>query len=71
MAVPVPRCCVGGDATAGSDWPVSSPDPIQGIHVAVNRVLDDAPDGTPVFLPEQRIGLADAPSPRTRRAART
>ncbi|WP_372344415.1 hypothetical protein [Streptomyces sp. KL116D] len=71
MAVPVRAAASGATLAAGSDWPVSSPDPIQGIHVAVNRVLDDAPDGTPVFLPEQRIGLADAPSPRTRRAART
>ncbi|MCQ4212113.1 amidohydrolase [Streptomyces longispororuber] len=55
----------GATLAAGSDWPVSSPDPIQGIHVAVNRVLDDAPDGTPVFLPEQRIGLADALSAYT------
>ncbi|MGP3770123.1 amidohydrolase [Streptomyces sp. SDT5-1] len=50
----------GATLAAGSDWPVSSPDPLHGIHVAVNRVLADAPAGTPVFLPEQRIGLADA-----------
>ncbi|MFF3492250.1 amidohydrolase [Streptomyces sp. NPDC002795] len=50
----------GATLAAGSDWPVSSPDPLQGIHVAVNRVLADAPAGTPVFLPEQRIGLGDA-----------
>jgi predicted amidohydrolase YtcJ len=50
----------GARLAAGSDWPVSSPDPLQGIHVAVNRVLADAPAGTPVFLPEQRIGLGDA-----------
>lgn len=28
----------GGRLAAGSDWPVSSPDPIWAIHVAVNRV---------------------------------
>ncbi|RGE19326.1 amidohydrolase [Leucobacter sp. wl10] len=28
----------GAHLAAGSDWPVSSPDPIQAIHVAVNRV---------------------------------
>ncbi|MBR7839630.1 amidohydrolase, partial [Actinospica durhamensis] len=28
----------GADLAAGSDWPVSSPDPMQGMHVAVNRV---------------------------------
>jgi predicted amidohydrolase YtcJ len=38
---------------------VSSPDPLQGIHVAVNRVAPDAGD-TPVFLPAERIGLAEA-----------
>lgn len=49
----------GARLAAGSDWPVSSPDPLQGIHVAVNRVTPDA-DGAPVFLPGQRLGLADA-----------
>ncbi|WP_443045583.1 amidohydrolase family protein [Streptomyces sp. HUCO-GS316] len=48
----------GATLAAGSDWPVSSPDPLQGIHVAVNRMT---PDGdTPVFLPAERIGLAEA-----------
>lgn len=50
----------GATLAAGSDWPVSSPDPLQGIHVAVNRVLPDAPPGTGVFLPGQRIGLGAA-----------
>jgi predicted amidohydrolase YtcJ len=48
----------GARLVGGSDWPVSSPDPLQGIHTAVNRI---APGGTgPAFLPEQRIGLATA-----------
>lgn len=48
----------GATLAAGSDWPVSSPDPMQGIHVAVNRVV---PDGSgPVFLPDERIGLTAA-----------
>jgi hypothetical protein len=48
----------GARLVGGSDWPVSSPDPLDGIHTAVNRI---APGGTgPVFLPEQRIGLAAA-----------
>lgn len=38
----------GARLAAGSDWPVSSPDPLQGIHVAVNRVSPDEPG--PVFL---------------------
>ncbi|MER5946417.1 amidohydrolase [Streptomyces sp. NPDC001904] len=50
----------GATLAAGSDWPVSSPDPLQGIHVAVNRLAPDAPAGTPVFLPGERIGLLDA-----------
>jgi predicted amidohydrolase YtcJ len=29
----------GGRVAFGSDWPVSSPDPLQEIHVAVNRLL--------------------------------
>jgi predicted amidohydrolase YtcJ len=49
----------GARLAAGSDWPVSSPDPLQGIHVAVNRVTPDGGD-TPVFLPDERIGLAEA-----------
>ncbi|MFC7309676.1 amidohydrolase [Streptomyces monticola] len=50
----------GATLAAGSDWPVSSPDPLQGIHVAVNRRLPGAPEGTGVFLPEQRIDLGAA-----------
>lgn len=48
----------GATLAAGSDWPVSSPDPIQGIHVAVNR---RPPEGdVPVFYPEQRLDLGTA-----------
>ncbi|MFE2884379.1 amidohydrolase [Streptomyces sp. NPDC059272] len=48
----------GARLAAGSDWPVSSPDPLQGIHVAVNRV---EPGGAgPVFLPGERLDLAAA-----------
>ncbi|MFF5303990.1 amidohydrolase [Streptomyces sp. NPDC013161] len=48
----------GATLAAGSDWPVSSPDPLQGIHVAVNRV---EPGGAgPVFLPGERLDLATA-----------
>lgn len=48
----------GARLAAGSDWPVSSPDPLQGIHVAVNRVAPD--ERGPVFLPAERIGLTAA-----------
>jgi len=48
----------------GSDWSVSSPDPLAQIHVAVNRVMPpDYPytvDNREVFLPEERIDLATA-----------
>jgi predicted amidohydrolase YtcJ len=48
----------GATLAAGSDWPVSDPDPIQGIHVAVNRVLPGR--GAEPFLPGQRLDLATA-----------
>ncbi|KOV87100.1 MULTISPECIES: amidohydrolase [unclassified Streptomyces] len=48
----------GARLAAGSDWPVSSPDPLRGVHVAVNRV---EPGGTgPVFLPDEQLRLTDA-----------
>ncbi|MFF4056108.1 amidohydrolase [Streptomyces sp. NPDC001668] len=50
----------GATLAAGSDWPVSSPDPLQAIHVAVNRITPDAPEGTPAFLPDQRLDLGTA-----------
>jgi predicted amidohydrolase YtcJ len=48
----------GAGLAAGSDWPVSSPDPIQGVHVAVNRVTPGG-DGAPL-TPDQRLSLAEA-----------
>ncbi|MDT9695752.1 amidohydrolase [Streptomyces sp. P17] len=48
----------GARLAAGSDWPVSSPDPLEGVHVAVNRVAPGS--AGPVFLPGERIGLAEA-----------
>ncbi|MFE4588623.1 amidohydrolase [Streptomyces laurentii] len=50
----------GATLAAGSDWPVSSPDPLAGLHVAVNRVQPDAADDDRVFLPEQRLDPATA-----------
>ncbi|MEU7024167.1 amidohydrolase [Streptomyces sp. NPDC046203] len=49
----------GATLVAGSDWPVSSPDPLAGLHVAVNRRLPGATDDR-VFLPEQRLDLTTA-----------
>ncbi|MFC7220534.1 amidohydrolase [Streptomyces polyrhachis] len=49
----------GATLAAGSDWPVSSPDPIAGLHVAVNRREPGSRDER-VFLPEQRLDLTTA-----------
>ncbi|OLE22170.1 MAG: hypothetical protein AUG49_20050 [Catenulispora sp. 13_1_20CM_3_70_7] len=48
----------GVTLAAGSDWPVSSPDPLAGIHVAVNRAHPGS--GGEPFLPGQRLTLAEA-----------
>ncbi|WP_328323820.1 amidohydrolase [Streptomyces sp. NBC_00455] len=48
----------GATLAAGSDWPVSSPDPLQGIHVAVNRIAHG--EDRPPFLPGQRLDLGTA-----------
>lgn len=52
----------GARLAAGSDWPVSSPDPLAGIHVAVNRTVHgaDGREGSEPFLPEQAITLEQA-----------
>jgi predicted amidohydrolase YtcJ len=54
----------GASLCMGSDWPVSSPDPLEEMHVAVNRVLPPGHaygNGNPeVFLPEERLDLATA-----------
>jgi len=46
----------------GSDWPVSSPDPLLGIHVAVNRHWPEGgvDEGYGAFLPEQALDLSTA-----------
>jgi predicted amidohydrolase YtcJ len=51
----------------GSDWPVSSPDPIEEIHTAVNRTTSpgyayggDDPQQLEPFLPAERITLSQA-----------
>ncbi|MEW1695424.1 MULTISPECIES: amidohydrolase [unclassified Streptomyces] len=49
----------GATLAAGSDWPVSSPDPLAGVHVAVNRREPGSSDGR-VFYPEQRLDLTTA-----------
>ena len=51
----------GARLAAGSDWAVSSANPLRAIHVAVNRSLPGAagPAAEP-FLPDQRVDLATA-----------
>lgn len=48
----------GAVVAAGSDWPVSSMNPLDAIQVAVTRKPVDEAD-SPAWLPEERIGLAD------------
>jgi predicted amidohydrolase YtcJ len=52
----------------GSDWPVSSPNPMLEIEVAVTRVSPGARDDEP-FAPEERITLPAALAAFTRGAA--
>jgi predicted amidohydrolase YtcJ len=51
----------GARLAAGSDWAVSSANPLRAVHVAVNRSLPGAtgPQAEP-FLPAQRLDLAEA-----------
>ena len=50
----------------GSDWPVSSPDPLQEMHVAVNRMLStalghpDTDETTKPFRPDQGLSVHNA-----------
>ena len=50
----------GARLAAGSDWAVSSANPLEGIHVAVNRTLPDAEPGAEPLLPGQALTLAEA-----------
>ena len=53
----------GATIAMGSDWPVSSPDPIAGVHVAVNRTAPG--EDTASFAPGERLDLATALSAYT------
>ena len=52
----------GARLVAGSDWPVSTPDPLAAIHVAVNRWAygESGREGSEPFLPEQSLALETA-----------
>jgi predicted amidohydrolase YtcJ len=49
----------GARLVAGSDWPVSTPDPLAALHTAVHRTSygEPAPAGTEPFLPHQALGI--------------
>jgi predicted amidohydrolase YtcJ len=63
----------GAPMCAGSDWPVSSPNPLWGAHVAVNRSLPATAGGSGAdpFLRQQRLGLASMLAAYTSGSART
>ena len=52
----------GAPLVAGSDWPVSTPHPLEAIHVAVNRWAhgERGRAGAEPFLPEQALSLETA-----------
>jgi predicted amidohydrolase YtcJ len=61
----------GARLVAGSDWPVTTPDPLQGIHVAVNRWVygEAGRGGSEPFLPEQALTLEQSFAAYTRGSA--
>jgi predicted amidohydrolase YtcJ len=54
----------GAKITFGSDWPVSSPDPILGIFTATHRALPESPEK--FWTPEQRLTPVEALEAYTR-----
>jgi predicted amidohydrolase YtcJ len=49
----------GARLAMGSDWGVSTPNPLEEIEVAVNRVYPESRAAEP-FLPDERLTLAEA-----------
>ncbi len=50
----------GARLAGGSDWSVTSVNPLHGIQVAVTRKAIDAAEAVPAWLPEERIDLTTA-----------
>ncbi len=50
----------GAVLAMGSDWSVSTPDPLLEIEVAVERVADESRGEREPFLPDERLELIDA-----------
>ena len=63
----------GAHLAAGSDWPVTTPDPLAAIHVAVNRWAygESGRAGSEPFLPEQALTLEQAFAAYTSGSAHT
>ena len=50
----------GARLAMGSDWSVTTPDPLLEIEVAVNRIYPTARDTAKAFLPDERLTLEQA-----------
>jgi len=50
----------GATLVMGSDWSVSTPDPLLEMEIAVTRISDESRDSSEPFLPEERLELVDA-----------
>ena len=50
----------GARIACGSDWPVSDPAPLLGMHVAVNRRSPDQPADAAPLLPEEALTVSEA-----------
>jgi predicted amidohydrolase YtcJ len=50
----------GARLVGGSDWSVSTPNVLQEVEVAVNRVAPGSRGVEPPFLPDERLDLASA-----------
>lgn len=59
----------GARLAGGSDWSVTSVNPLHGIQVAVTRTALEAPEDAPAWLPEERLDLTTALHAYTRGGA--
>ena len=50
----------GAVLAMGSDWSVSTPDPLLEMELAVERIADESRGQRDAFLPDERIELIDA-----------
>jgi predicted amidohydrolase YtcJ len=50
----------GARLAMGSDWSVSTPDPLAEMEVAVTRVYPESRDAAEPFLADQRLSLAES-----------